>query len=405
MAYDVIVVGARVAGAATALLLARAGLHVLAVDRVSFPSDAVSSHQVQVPAVARLARWGVLDRLVAAGTPPARAVRLDSGRVVLTGRYPAVDGVDALYSPRRTLLDAALVDAARAAGAEVRERFRVEDLVRRDGVVSGIRGRSGRGASVQELARLVIGADGKHSFIASAVGAEAYRSVPPRTFASYGYWSGVPLDGGELHHRAGLVAAAFPTNDNLSVVYVAAPLTEFGVARRDLPAHYLAGLDRCGDLGHRVRAGVLAERLRTTPDQPNLLRASWGPGWALAGDAGAVIDSVTAQGITHALADAESLAGAVIAGFGGTLPLASALAVRHRERDGRLRPMYDLTVRVAGLRPRRIDHALLAALARRPSEVGRFLGVLAGVVPADHYFTPRVVLPLIGSAAVDRLRG
>src|SRR5215472_12145174 len=100
--YDVIVVGARVAGAATAMLLARNGLRVLAVDRAAFPSDTVSSHQVQVPGVARLRRWGLLDRLNA---PPTREVRFDSGEVVLRGRFPAYDGADALYSPRRTVLD------------------------------------------------------------------------------------------------------------------------------------------------------------------------------------------------------------------------------------------------------------------------------------------------------------
>ena len=163
--HDVIVVGARVAGAATAMLLARAGLRVLAVDRVGFPSDTVSSHQVQVPAVARLARWGLLDRLVAAGTPPTRDVRFDSGRVVLTGRYPACDGADALFSPRRTLLDSVLVDAARTAGAEVRERFRVEGLVRRDGVVAGVRGRCGRGAG------------GRSSYSAAAVDVRRTRAA------------------------------------------------------------------------------------------------------------------------------------------------------------------------------------------------------------------------------------
>src|SRR5712671_38630 len=112
--YDVIVVGARVAGAATAMLLARQGLRVLVVDRVSFPSDTISSHQLQVPGAALLHRWGLLGKLAAAGTPPARRVRLDAGDgVVMDGQFPACEGVDALYSPRRTLLDSILVEAAR----------------------------------------------------------------------------------------------------------------------------------------------------------------------------------------------------------------------------------------------------------------------------------------------------
>ena len=139
--YDVIVVGARVAGAATAMLLARQGLRVLAVDRVSFPCDTISSHQLQVPGVALLGRWGLLGKLTAAGTPPARRVRFDAGGgLVLDGQFPAYEGANALYSPRRTLLDATLVDAAREAGAEVCENFRVSEVTRSDSRVTGIRG-------------------------------------------------------------------------------------------------------------------------------------------------------------------------------------------------------------------------------------------------------------------------
>ncbi len=274
MGYDVIVVGARVAGAATAMLLARQGVRVLMVDRASFPSDTISSHQVQVPGAARLHRWGLLDRLRAAGTLPTRRVRFDSGDQVLEGCFPAQDGVDALYSPRRTMLDALLVDAARAAGAGVRERFRAEELIWSEGRVTGIRGSERGGGPAAETARLVVGADGKHSFVAGAVRAARYRQRPVRSFACYTYWSGVPVNGGELYQRPGCAVAAFPTNDDLVMVYLAAPLAQFGAFRGDIEGHYLRALDLCGDLGDRVRSGTRAERLRTTPDQPNTFRRS-----------------------------------------------------------------------------------------------------------------------------------
>ncbi|WP_173086020.1 NAD(P)/FAD-dependent oxidoreductase [Phytohabitans rumicis] len=278
MSYDVIVVGARVAGAATAMLLARRGLRVLAVDRASFPSDTISSHQVQVPGVARLHRWGLLDRVRASGAPPTRRMRVDAAGVLLEGDFPAYDGVDALYSPRRTLLDALLVDAARAAGAEVREHFRVEKLVWDGGRVTGIVGRERDGMARTETARLVVGADGKRSFVAQAVGAAHYREWPVRAFACYGYWAGVPVTGGALYDRPGLAAAAFPTNDDLTLVYLALPIAGFDAFRADIEGNYLRALDRCGDLGERVRSGTRVERLRTTPDQPNTFRRAHGPG-------------------------------------------------------------------------------------------------------------------------------
>lgn len=201
--YDVIIVGARVAGSATALLLARRGLSVLVLDRATFPSDTLSTHQVQVPAVARLARWGVLDQILAAGTPSTRSARFDQGEAVITGRFPAYDGTDFMCSPRRTLLDKVLVDAARTAGAEVRENFTVDELVADNGTVTGVRGREKGAPAVTEQARLVIGADGKHSRVAEVVQARAYRTKPPQSLAFYTYWEAVPVSGGAMYGRPG----------------------------------------------------------------------------------------------------------------------------------------------------------------------------------------------------------
>src|SRR5215470_3122713 len=403
--YDVIVVGARVAGAATAMLLARQGLRVLAVDRVSFPSDTISSHQLQVPGVALLHRWGLLGKLTAAGTPPTRRVRFDAGGgLVMNGRFPAYKGVDALYSPRRTLLDTILVEAAREAGAEIRENFRVTRVTASGGQVTGIRGNARSRPEVTETASLVIGADGKRSLVAGAVGARRYRERPVRSFASYSYWSGAPVSGGELYQRPGRAVAVFPTNGELTMVYVAAPMTEFASARANLESHYLRTLDLCGNLGERVRNGSRAERLRTTPDQPNTFRCPHGPGWALAGDAGVVMDSITAQGMTNALRDASYLSAAVVAGLGGGGPLAAALQDHQRRRDRAIRGMYDFTVGLAAFPPAAlIQRRFLAAVAADQQETSRFLGAFTGIVPPEEYFTLRSAVRILGSRGIRKL--
>jgi 2-polyprenyl-6-methoxyphenol hydroxylase-like FAD-dependent oxidoreductase len=167
--YDAIIVGARVAGSATALQLGRRGLRVLVVDRATFPSDTLSTHQLYVPAVARLAKWGVLPAILDAGTPPTRTVRFQADGVVLNGRMPTVDGVDMMVSPRRTVLDAVLVDAARTAGAEVREDFTVEELLTEAGRVTGIRGRTkgGRRSPSGRRWSLALMAAGRWSLVPS----------------------------------------------------------------------------------------------------------------------------------------------------------------------------------------------------------------------------------------------
>ena len=403
--YDVIVVGGRVAGAATAMLLARQGLRVLAVDRASFPSDTISSHQLQVPGVALLQRWGLLGKLTAAATPPTRRLRFDAGTgSVLDGQFPKYEGVNALYSPRRTLLDAILVEAARSAGAEIRENFRVTQLTASSGQVTGIRGSARGRPEVTETASLVIGADGKRSLVADAVGARQYRRRPVRSFASYSYWADVPLSGGELYQRPGRAVAVFPTNDRLTMVYVAAPITEFPSARADLEGHYLRTLDLCGDLRERVRSGSRVERLRTTPDQPNTFRCSHGPGWALAGDAGVVMDSISAQGMTNALCDASSLSAAVGAGLGGSRPLAAALHDHQRQRDQAIRGMYDFTLRLAAFRrPPPGQRRFLAAVAADQQETSRFLAAFAGIVPPEEYFTVGTMVRILGSQGIRRL--
>jgi 2-polyprenyl-6-methoxyphenol hydroxylase-like FAD-dependent oxidoreductase len=400
--YDVIVVGARVGGASTALLLARRGLKVLAVDRATFPSDTLSTHQVQVPGVARLRRWGILDGVLAAGTPAASAVRFDPGPVVLHGRFPEFEGASAVYSPRRTILDKLLVDAARAAGGEVRERFAFDELVWDGARVAGIRGRSD-GAAVSERAQLVVGADGRHSAVAKAVRAPAYRVVPALTTAYYTYWSGVELAGGEIYSRQCVkrLVGAWPTNDGLVMTYVAAPASEFHAFRADAEGQILAALDKCGDLGERVRAGERADRVFGTADTRNRFHQPFGRGWALVGDAGLVMDPATGAGIADALRDAELLTDAVGAGLDGGPPLDEALAGYQAARDAAAVPMYEMTTDLASFAPPRPEQEmLLRALAGNQAEIDRFLSVLTGSLPGPEYFTPRNMLRLIGVRGV-----
>ena len=193
--YDAIVVGARCAGAATAMLLAGKGYDVLLVDRASFPSDTVSTHVIHPPGLTALRRWGLLDDLVATGCPWLPAYTFDLGRLVITGTPAAADGTAGSYAPRRIVLDELLVRAAGKAGAELREGFSVTELIADGDRITGVRGHARGGMEVSEYARVVIGADGVHSRVAEQVKAPRYREGPALASAYYAYWSGVPAAG------------------------------------------------------------------------------------------------------------------------------------------------------------------------------------------------------------------
>src|SRR3954452_21163144 len=176
--YDAIVIGARCAGSPTAMLLARKGHRVLLVDKATFPSDTMSTHLMHPPGVAALARWGLLERLEATGCPPVETYSFDFGPLTIAGSPQPTDGIGHGYCPRRTVLDQLLVDAAVQAGADVREGFTVDELLAADGSGTGIRGHERGGTPITEHARVVIGADGKHSMVAKAVGPEQYDERP-----------------------------------------------------------------------------------------------------------------------------------------------------------------------------------------------------------------------------------
>src|SRR5687767_378605 len=196
--YDAIIVGARCAGSPLAMLLARTGYRVLLLDKATFPSDTISTHHIHQPGVARLGRWGLLEKVRASNCPPTTGMSFDVGPFALVGTPPPAEGNAEAYAPRRRVLDKILADAAVESGAELREGFSVEELTTGAGAVTGVRGRGTLGSAVTEKARIVVGADGARSFVAHRVQAPVYFDRGMLTCNYYSYWSGVPLEGVEL---------------------------------------------------------------------------------------------------------------------------------------------------------------------------------------------------------------
>ena len=395
--FDAIVVGSRCAGAPTAMLLARRGRRVLLVDRASFPSDTLSAHAIQPAGVARLAKWGLLDRLVSTGVSPVSTMSFDFGPVCLRGTPPPADGNSLMYAPRRTILDTMLVEAAAEAGAEIREGFTVKELVFDGDRVVGIRGRDSGGRLVEERARVVIGADGVHSFVARAVDAPSYNEQPAASVASYSYWSGVDLDGGELYVRPNRFFVAVPTHDDLVIVAQTIAKSDVNSYRDNIEGSFAATLAMAPSLAARVAAGTRVERFRLTKDTGGFFRTSHGRGWALVGDAGYHKDPITAQGMLDAFRDADLVATAVDEGLEGDLDL--SLARYQATRDESVGSMYDFTCQLAHveLPPPPEMQQLIGALVGNQPEIDRFFGVMAGSVSVDDFFAPDNVERLLAA--------
>jgi 2-polyprenyl-6-methoxyphenol hydroxylase-like FAD-dependent oxidoreductase len=332
------------------MLLARNGYRVLLVDRSTFPSDTISTHLIHPPGVALLKKWGLLDRVAATGCPPIHTYAFDMGPFVVSGS-PAIPAAPAAYSPRRTVLDKLLIDAAAEAGVEVREGFTVEEIVSENGRVCGIRGHSKDGDQVVERCRIVIGADGLRSFVARAVACEEYNARPPLSVGYYTYWSNLPMHGRfEAFDRGDRGWAAWPTNDGLTLVVVGWPFAEFEQNKSDIERHYLDVFERAPSFRDRIRAAKREERFVGTW-VPNFFRKPFGPGWALVGDAGYTRDFMTAQGINDAFRDVDLCASALDRVFSGTASFEDALGDYQSARDTHAMPMYDFTCQFASFQP------------------------------------------------------
>lgn len=388
--FDVVIVGARCAGAGLALLLARRGMKVALLDRDEFPSDTLSGHYLHQGAVATLGRWGLRGGLAGLGCPPLHDMLLDLDGTTLVGKPAPVQGEATAFCPRRYRFDAWLLDEARGAGAAVQTGVRVEGLLCDERRVTGVVARSRTGARLEWRARLVVGADGMQSSVARLAGAPIVEEREAGTCIYYAYWDGVDLGRPELYLRGDGVrrfVVAVPTNDGATVVNVAWPAQEHARLRTDLEGAYDAGLRTVPALYDKLAGGNRQDRLYGLVKNPNFIRRSAGPGWVLVGDAGYHKDPITAQGMMDALRDAEMLADAIALTGDGAYD--AAAAAYEQARNNAIGPMFDYTCTLAQLRsPPPEVRSLALALRGQPGHLSRFFGVMAGSVGVQDFFEP-----------------
>ncbi len=311
MDYDVIIVGARVAGAILATRLGQLGHRVLLLEKANFPSDTLSSSFFRAPALRVFEKIGVLEEVKSAAPPLRTLWNYIDGHVLNDPVEAPEEHLRFFLCERRITLDWILFQRVkRELKVEIRLNANVKELIWQDGRVTGVRWSEPDGMC-EATARVVIGADGFYSALAKALD-PAYESFfPVQRCTYYTYFQGLEsLD--ELtaeHHFAGnTLTYVFPTDGNLTMVALSLPIAEFRSFKKEPLKGLQAHLESLPLLAPRLRKAEFPTEISGSGNIPCYQRVPYGPGWALVGDAHQVMDPWSGMGIDHATTHADFLA-------------------------------------------------------------------------------------------------
>jgi len=403
--FDVIVVGARCAGATTAISLAEMGLRVLLVDRTTFPSTTVSTHTMYADALAVLRDIGVLGRVEATGAVRVREVVCDYGDFRIVGTPPPIAGIDYGLCVPRILLDDILVQQCRERVTEVAESTRVIDLLTTDGRVAGVRLKA-KSQPVTVTAPLVIGADGRLSTVAKSVGARSIHTQRSGWYLWFGIFADVPArdpSAYELYFHGASFFYVFPTTEGHHIVG-----GEFTF--REYPRTTTRGLETF----HTVlrQSPILAERLATARliDGPygmyridSFMREATGSGWALVGDASFFKDPCTGQGMFDAFRGAQLLASRVREGWLRYGDLTRCLHQYANDRQREFGEWYQFTCRAAQSLPISAERRqFLRGISEDPELIALYLGIQNHAIRPSKLFSKTRMAALMGRSESDK---
>jgi len=395
--YDIVIVGARVAGAALAIRVARAGASVLMVDRRQRGSDTLSSHLIHPRGVIALRELD-LTEVHEQSAPELTRVTVQAEDVTIVSSIGTTDDSVPAICLRRTVLDDLMVEAAQSAGTDVWFRTRLTDIEWDNNRVVGARLGCEDGSERLVGCEMLVGADGRTSRVATLVGSATYENVPSLTCAAYSYWEGLPESTGyQLCTWPGFGVGVLPTNDGLTCVIGSWPAAQANAVRRDpgeaLGSAMRRAFNRSVDLSRAKRV----ERYRIATNLDNYFRVPAGPGWALVGDAAHALDPISAQGISNALDDAELCTSLILAN-GSDEP--DEWAAFQQARDRRVGPMHTHTIEMARLQPLATEsRVFLRMVSESPRHSSRYVGLISGQTSFDDFYCDPEILAMMDEAA------
>jgi len=352
--YDAIIVGARVAGSITGMLLGEYGYKVLLLDRAHFPSDTLSTHFFRSPALKAFQRAGVFDQVQCVAPHMIESftdIEGHSWSDVVEGE----DGLDYLMCVRRITLDAILTGRVQqVANVEFRQGARFTNLIRENGTVIGAKWTDGAEES-EATARVVIGADGFYSRVAELVEPEVEQFEPVHRAMYYTYFQGLiprEVSAAEFYFRGDHLVYVFPTDGNHTLIAISVPISEFERFRKDAKQEMMTMLESLPGLAPRLKPAEIVAPVKGAGNIPCYQRVPYGGGWALVGDSGQVFDPWSGQGIDHASQHAVMLAEALHEFFEDEKQWGNAMSEYHALRNSSSRKNFESTRKFArDLRP------------------------------------------------------
>jgi 2-polyprenyl-6-methoxyphenol hydroxylase-like FAD-dependent oxidoreductase len=390
--FDVIVVGARCAGAPLAALLAGRGVSVALVERATFPRDTLSTHIFEAHALAFLDRLGVIGAIRATGAPFVGRIHVRQEDLEFRAPLPQRDGdVGGLASVRRHVLDPILLESAVGAGADVRMATKVTALVADRERVAGVRVAQ-NGSEAVLRSRVVVGADGRNSTVAALVGARKYNLTPNERFGYWSFFEGAEPgpDPALIFHRWGdRLVIGCPADSGLYQVIVIPDLRDLPRFREDLEGSFMAYACSCEPVAEVLSEARRVGRIFGMLRWDGFFREPSGHGWVLAGDAGHFKDPTPGQGIGDAFRQVDALAPVIVEALDGSdEDLDRALAAWGRWRDEDAVEYYWLAADLgkAGPVPTAIPEITARLLAQ--GKIDLFLNLLTHRSRPSQVFSP-----------------
>jgi 2-polyprenyl-6-methoxyphenol hydroxylase-like FAD-dependent oxidoreductase len=333
--YDIIIIGARIAGSILATILGERDYRVLVIDRTTFPSDTISTHFFRAPALRAFKQIGVFNEV-------------QSVAPHLTVNYNVIDGIEFpepvdrpddypfYMCVRRIILDDILVRRVKQIpSVELREGVRVKDLIWDNDYVKGIIW-DDTNQKGKERAKIIIGADGINSFLAKEVNAQTEHNAPINRAMYYAYYRGIKAKDGpaaEFHYKENTLVYCFPCDNNLTLVAASIPIVQFATFKGNLETEFDNVLKSMVALAPRIQNAIRESPIRGSGNIPGYLRIPYGKGWALVGDSGMVMDPWSGQGMDQASTHALYLAKYLDNYLSGHQNWEAAMSAYHSDRN------------------------------------------------------------------------